>query len=65
MPKEANLSRSAIDLLQRLVTDAEGRLGRNGAEEIKKHPWFAGFDWTNVRRMRAPFQPNVTSDISN
>ena len=41
------------------------RLGRNGAEEIKSHPFFAGFDWKNVRNQKAPYIPKVVSEISN
>ena len=41
------------------------RLGRNGAEEIKQHPFFEGFDWDGVRSQIAPYQPSVTSEISN
>jgi serine/threonine kinase 38 len=48
-----------------MVTDAENRLGRNGAEEIKCHPFFDGFDWKNVRNMKAPYLPKVASEISN
>lgn len=64
IPPEANLSPAATDLLKKLVTDSETRLGRNGAEEIKKHPFFEGLDWENIRKMRSPYIPSVTSDIS-
>ena len=57
IPDDANLSSQAIDLLKRLVTDSENRLGRNGAEEIKKHPFFDGLDWGNIRKKRAPNIP--------
>lgn len=49
IPKEAKLSDNAKDLLTKMITDADVRLGRNGAEEIKQHPFFDGFDWTNLR----------------
>jgi serine/threonine kinase 38 len=45
IPPEAKLSKNAKDLLLKMVTDAENRLGRNGADEIKSHPFFNGFDW--------------------
>jgi serine/threonine kinase 38 len=57
IPDDANLSPAAIDLLRKLVTDTENRLGRNGAEEIKQHPFFDGVDWANVRKQRAPNIP--------
>jgi hypothetical protein len=46
------------------VTDSDSRLGRNGAEEIKKHPFFDGVDWANIRKKRAPNIPQITSEIS-
>lgn len=48
-----------------MITDAETRLGRNGADEIKAHPFFAGFDWANVRNKNAPYRPSVKNEISN
>jgi protein-serine/threonine kinase len=36
-------------------------LGRNGADEIKAHPYFAGFDWTNVRDRVAAHVPKLRS----
>ena len=55
IPAEANLSPNATDLLLKMVTDAEVRLGRNGADEIKKHPFFDGFKWSNLRQRKAPY----------
>lgn len=65
IPAEANLAPHSIDLLRRLITDADDRLGKNGVEEIKAHAFFNGFDWENVRKTVAPYQPTVTSEISN
>ena len=48
-----------------MIVDSEVRLGRNGADEIKAHPFFNGFDWTNLRKRKAPYIPKVQSDISN
>lgn len=48
-----------------MIADSDVRLGRNGAEEIKAHPFFEGFDWEGVRKQIAPYQPSVTSEISN
>jgi serine/threonine kinase 38 len=64
IPPEANLSPAATDILKRLIADSEVRLGRNGVEEIKNHPFFEGMDWSTVRNQQAPYQPNVTSEIS-
>lgn len=35
IPSEAKLSPSASDLIKRLMTDSEVRLGRNGIQEIQ------------------------------
>jgi hypothetical protein len=51
-------------LLKKLVNDSEVRLGRNGADEIKKHPFFDGIDWPNIRKVKAPNIPKVSSEIS-
>lgn len=64
IPPEVTLSREARDLIHGLVCDSETRLGRNGAEEIKKHPFFRGLDWDNIRAVKAPNIPQVSSEIS-
>lgn len=47
-----------------LICDAPNRLGsRGGAAEIKGHPFFRGVDWTSLRRIRAPFEPKLSSSI--
>ena len=48
-----------------MVCEPEHRLGKNGAGEIKKHAFFRGFNWDNVKSMKAPYVPNVSSEISN
>jgi len=51
-------------LLVSLITDAENRLGsRGGAAEIKQHAFFRGVQWDGLRRIRAPFEPKLTSQI--
>ena len=46
-----------------MVCNSENRLGRNGATEIKAHPFFAGVDFSGLRRIGAPFVPPLTSDV--
>jgi len=47
-----------------LICDADDRLGRNGgAAEIKQHPFFAGVDFNELRRLPAPFKPELKSGI--
>lgn len=54
---------TCLTALSSLVCNTESRLGRSGAHEIKQHPFFAGVDFDNLRRFRAPFEPRLTSDI--
>jgi serine/threonine kinase 38 len=61
-PKEARmgLSKSCMEFVQQLVCDRKVRLGTTaGIKEFQSHPWLAGFDWNNVRSMKAPY---ITSD---
>ncbi|KAK4149229.1 kinase-like domain-containing protein [Chaetomidium leptoderma] len=46
-----------------LITDNATRLGREGANEIKAHPFFAQIDFTapGLRQSRAPFIPKLRS----
>ena len=62
IPEESNLSPEARDVLKRLLCDADERLGANGVDEIKKHPFFKGIDWNNLRKTKSPFIPNVKEE---
>jgi serine/threonine kinase 38 len=53
----ARLSPQCIDFIRRLVCNAENRLGMASVDEIKRHPWFHGLDWSSIRRMQAPYIP--------
>lgn len=65
IPAEAKLSPASTDILKRLICDADTRLGRNGADEIKAHPFFEGLDWDKLREMTPSYIPQITSEISN
>ncbi|KAF2023403.1 kinase-like protein [Setomelanomma holmii] len=63
-PPDQQLGAEAEDFVRRLICDAEHRLGRiGGANEIKQHPFFRGVDWHALRRIRAPFEPKLQSNI--
>jgi len=57
IPAEAKLSAASIDILKRMICDAETRLGRNGVEEIKAHPFFEGINWDALRDKTPPYVP--------
>eukprot|EP00357_Protocruzia_adherens_P002801 CAMPEP_0115036664 /NCGR_PEP_ID=MMETSP0216-20121206/42261_1 /TAXON_ID=223996 /ORGANISM="Protocruzia adherens, Strain Boccale" /LENGTH=540 /DNA_ID=CAMNT_0002416543 /DNA_START=89 /DNA_END=1711 /DNA_ORIENTATION=+ len=58
IPPEAKLSPAAMDLLKRLICDAENRLGSGGVDEIKNHAFFRVLDWKAVRGAKAPYIPD-------
>ena len=63
VPKEIKLSKEALDFMNRMMSDPNKRLGKNGSEEIKSHPFFKGVDWDNIRNnMKPPFIPDIEND---
>lgn len=51
------------DEFDSMVCNTENRLGRSGAQELKAHAFFRGVDFDSLRRIRAPFEPRLTSNI--
>ena len=57
---EVNISKEAKDILKKLINDQEKRLGRNGADEIKKHAYFKNINWQRIREtLVPPFIPEL------
>ncbi|XP_033111837.1 serine/threonine-protein kinase LATS1-like [Anneissia japonica] len=68
IPHEAGLTYEAEDLILKLCTAPEKRLGRTGADEIKRHAFFSSIDFTNnIRHTKAPYLPpiNFPTDTQN
>jgi len=62
-PDDVDFSDDAKDLILKLLTDSNNRLGKNGAAEIKEHPFFKSIDWDNLRKTKAPMIPQLRSLI--
>ncbi|KAJ4415908.1 Serine/threonine-protein kinase [Neurospora sp. IMI 360204] len=62
-PDDITLGADAESLIRSLVCNTENRLGRGGAHEIKSHAFFRGVEFDSLRRIRAPFEPRLTSAI--
>ena len=45
------------------MTDASNRLGVNGVNEIKAHPFFVGIDWKTLRSKVSPYIPEIKSEL--
>ena len=62
IPSKIKISREAEDLIAKLINNSNKRLGLNGAEEIKSHPFFNGLDWDNIHNLKAPFIPELKNE---
>jgi len=58
-PEEPELTDEAIDLVMSLLCEQHDRISY---DEIVKHPWFDGIDWTNIRNTKAPWIPELKDE---
>ncbi|XP_024609530.1 serine/threonine-protein kinase LATS2 [Neophocaena asiaeorientalis asiaeorientalis] len=68
IPAQVELSPEARDLIAKLCCSAEHRLGRNGADDLKAHPFLGAIDFSSdIRRQPAPYVPTISHpmDTSN
>ena len=61
-PDKVKISFYAKDLILKLITNNNSRLGKNGSEEIKNHPFFKGVNWKKIKDMKPPFIPKLKND---
>lgn len=45
------------------MSDRKERLGKNGAAEIKAHPFFYGIKWSQIKNKTPGFLPEFQSKI--
>ena len=63
IPRSAGLSQESRDLILSLCTSDDRRLGRNGSEQIKQHPFFSSIDYSvSLRSREAPYKPSIKYD---
>jgi len=62
IPQESKISPEAADLILKLIRDPYDRLGANGVDEIKSHPFFEDLDWDNIRSLEAPYNPEIRGE---
>jgi len=58
-------SMNAADFINKLLQrKAVSRLGCNGPDEVKAHPWIKDFPWTDLyeKKIKSPFVPNNKED---
>ncbi|KRW99442.1 Protein kinase-like domain [Pseudocohnilembus persalinus] len=70
LPMPRLLSTFGKDLLNKLMQKVPSkRLGYNGIQEIKDHPWFSAVDWDLLgkKKYKAPFIPKLQDefDVNN
>ncbi|XP_055810510.1 protein phosphatase 2C and cyclic nucleotide-binding/kinase domain-containing protein isoform X2 [Solanum dulcamara] len=58
-------SPEAVDLITKLLqVDEKLRLGSQGVDSIKSHPWFLDVDWKAIAAHRSPVPAEILSRIS-
>ncbi|CAD8070381.1 unnamed protein product [Paramecium primaurelia] len=63
IPKEPKISAQCQDLILKFICDPNERLG--DPNKIKKHPFFSGIDWINIRNQQPPYIPDKKKLTSN
>ncbi|XP_062523629.1 serine/threonine-protein kinase MRCK alpha-like [Corticium candelabrum] len=59
---EEEVSPLARDVMKSLCCEKEKRLGQNGANDLKTHPFFEGIDWESLRKLTPPYVPEIADD---
>eukprot|EP01080_Neovahlkampfia_damariscottae_P007023 gene7023-11188_t len=62
-PDEIDISKNAMDLIQKLLCDASDRI--KNINDLKKHPFFEGIDWDDIQSTQSPFIPNLKDEFDH
>lgn len=54
-------SAEVVDVMRGLLCEPEDRICQEGIVDLKKHPFFHGIDWENIRNTTAPYIPELNS----
>ncbi|KAL0282221.1 UNVERIFIED_CONTAM: protein phosphatase 2C and cyclic nucleotide-binding/kinase domain-containing protein [Sesamum radiatum] len=59
-----HFSIEAVDLITKLLeVDESARLGSQGIDSVKAHPWFDGIDWKGLAERAVPAPHDIISRI--
>ncbi|VDN39021.1 unnamed protein product, partial [Gongylonema pulchrum] len=63
-PEDVEMSEHAKDMIRAFLSSSEKRLGKDGVESIKQHPFFLNDEWTfeTIRQAVPPVIPELKSD---
>ncbi|VDN07030.1 unnamed protein product [Thelazia callipaeda] len=63
-PDDVEMSESAKNLIRAFLSSSEKRLGKDGVESIKEHPFFQNDEWTfeTIRKAVPPVIPELKGD---
>lgn len=50
-------------MLQLLVRDPSRRIGSNGVDELRSHPFFDGIDWDAIRERKVPAPETIVNEV--
>ncbi|WVZ14197.1 hypothetical protein V8G54_011763 [Vigna mungo] len=60
-----SFSSETVDLISKLLeVEENNRLGSQGPDSVKSHPWFKGIDWEGIRSRTFPVPQEIISRIS-
>lgn len=63
-PDEPTLSSNGKDIIKRLLSRADIRLGRNGPNDLRSHPFFKNSEWSfaTLKCASPPVVPELKGD---